>query len=160
MPRALFVWLNLFRTCALWLCGSAPSFMQLYLARQSLLQAVLLFHGFNCIIYHLHSCTYPGHCFYASICSGHDFHGCSGLQHHSRGYIWPGNQSCKQACYSTALIAQYITYILVVCIQGIVCMALFVWNMFTAAVLVHSIILAAIFDHAMALASRTCVLHL
>ena len=156
---ALFVWLYLFRACLPRLCESAPSFPRLYLARKSLLRAVLLFHSFNCTIYHLHSCTYPEHCFYASICSGHVFHSCSGLQNHSHGYIWPGNQSCKQACYSAALIAQYITYI-VVQIQGIVCMALFVWNMFTAAVLVHSIILVAIFDHAMAPASRTCVLHL
>ena len=128
----MFVWLYLFRTCFPWLCWTAPSFLQLYLARQSVLQAVLLFCSFNCTIYHLHSCTCPGHCLYGSICLGHVFHSCVGLWHHSYGYIWPGNQSCEQSYYSMALIAQYITYI-VVHAQGIACMALFVHDMFSVA---------------------------
>ena len=159
MPRALFVWLYLFRTCGPQLCGSAPSFLQLYLARQSLLQAVLLFCSFNCTIYHLHSCTYPGHCLYCSICSGHVFHGCSGPRNHSCGYIWPGIQSCKQVCYSTALIAKYITYI-VVHTQDIVRMALFVQDMWSAAVWVHIIIPMVIFGQAITPASSPIILWL
>ena len=125
MPRALFVWLYLFSACFARLCRTAASFPWLYLARQSFLQAVLLFCGFNCTIYHLHSCTHPGHCLYGSICLGHVDRSCGGPCHHSHSYIWPGNHSCEQSYYSTALIAQYITYI-VVHTQAIVCMALFV----------------------------------
>ena len=126
MPRALFVWLYLFSACFPQLCKTVASFPQLYLARQSVLWAVLFFCGFHCTIYHLHTrCTCPWHCLYGSICLVHAFHGCVGPLRHSCGYIWPGNHSCKQAYYSMALIAQYITYI-VVHTQDIVCMALFV----------------------------------